>query len=49
MRKGSQRVKNKNIRDFSGIEGGLTYIKLSQLLEVKEINTIIVSTDHEKE
>jgi CMP-N-acetylneuraminic acid synthetase len=48
MRKGSQRVKNKNIRDFSGIEGGLTYIKLSQLLEVKEINTIIVSTDHEK-
>ncbi len=48
MRKGSQRVKNKNIRDFSGIEGGLTYIKLSQLLEVKEINTIIVSTDDEK-
>jgi CMP-N-acetylneuraminic acid synthetase len=48
MRKGSQRVKNKNIRDFSGIEGGLTYIKLSQLLEVKEINTIIVSTDDKK-
>jgi CMP-N-acetylneuraminic acid synthetase len=48
MRKGSQRVKNKNIRDFSGVVGGLTYIKLSQLLEVKEITTIIVSTDDEK-
>jgi CMP-N-acetylneuraminic acid synthetase len=48
MRKGSQRVKNKNIRDFSGVVGGLTYIKLSQLLEVKEISSIIVSTDDEK-
>jgi len=47
MRKGSQRVINKNIRDFSGVKGGLTYIKLSQLLEVKEISTIVVSTDDE--
>jgi len=45
VRKGSQRVKYKNIRDFSGIKGGLTYIKLSQLLKVERINTIIVSTN----
>ena len=48
MRKGSQRIKNKNIKDFSGVVGGLTFIKLSQLLKVGEINSIIVSTDDEK-
>jgi len=48
MRKGSQRVKNKNIRDFAGIKGGLCYIKISQLLKVKEIEKIIVSTNDEE-
>lgn len=45
MRKGSQRVKNKNIREFSNREGGLCRIKLEQLLKVKNIDKIIVSTD----
>ena len=47
-RKGSQRVKNKNVRDFAGISGGLTYIKISQLLKVKEIKTIVISTNDEE-
>ncbi len=44
-RKGSQRVKNKNIKPFSNIEDGLIYIKISQLLKVQEIKQIIVSTN----
>jgi len=48
IRKGSQRVKNKNIRNFAGIDGGLTFIKISQLLKVKKIDKIIVSTNDEK-
>ena len=48
MRKGSQRVKNKNIKDFSGVEGGLTFIKISQLLKAKKIDKIIVSTNDEE-
>jgi len=45
MRKGSQRVKNKNIKDFAKIKGGLTYIKISQLLRSEKIDKIIISTD----
>ena len=30
VRKGSQRVLEKNTRDFSRIKGGLTFIKISQ-------------------
>ena len=45
MRKGSQRVKNKNVKIFSGVEGGLTFIKISQLLKSKKIDKIIISTD----
>ena len=48
MRKGSERVANKNTKDFAGISGGLTYIKLGQLLEVEEISSITVSTDDER-
>lgn len=48
IRKGSQRVKNKNIRNFAGIDGGLTFIKISQLLKVKKIDKIVVSTNDEK-
>jgi CMP-N-acetylneuraminic acid synthetase len=48
MRKGSQRVKNKNIKDFSTIKGGLTFIKISQLLKSKKINKIIISTNDDE-
>jgi len=48
MRKGSQRVKNKNIKDFAGIKGGLTFIKITQLLKAKKIDKIIVSTNDEE-
>ena len=48
MRKGSERVISKNTRDFAGVKGGLAFIKLSQLINVPEITTIIVSTDDEK-
>jgi CMP-N-acetylneuraminic acid synthetase len=48
MRKGSQRVKNKNIKVFSDIIGGLTFIKISQLLKVKKIDKIIISTNDEE-
>lgn len=48
MRKGSQRVRNKNIKDFAEIKGGLTFIKISQLLKSKKIDKIIVSTNDEE-
>ncbi len=44
-RQGSQRVKNKNIKPFAGVEKGLIYIKLAQLLKVKAIAQIVVSTN----
>jgi CMP-N-acetylneuraminic acid synthetase len=47
-RRGSQRVINKNTRQFAGIEGGLIQIKMEQLLTCPEINRIIVSTDDTK-
>ena len=47
MRKGSERIKNKNTKTFSNIEGGLTTIKLSQLLNAKKVDRIFVSTDDE--
>jgi CMP-N-acetylneuraminic acid synthetase len=46
-RKGSQRIKNKNTRPFSCIEGGLVEIKLNQLLSVNKIDKIILSTNDE--
>ena len=48
MRKGSDRVKNKNSRDFAGVAGGLCFIKISQLLKVKSISKIIISTNDYK-
>ncbi len=48
MRKGSQRVKNKNIKDFSNIKGGLTFIKISQLLKSTMIDMIVISTNDEE-
>ncbi len=47
-RKGSQRVVDKNTRDFAGIQGGLLYIKLQQLLAAESIDEIILSSDDDK-
>ena len=47
-REGSQRVKKKNIKTFAEIDGGLTHIKISQLLKVEEIEQIIVSTNDDE-
>lgn len=46
-RKGSQRVKSKNTRPFSGIEGGILENKLTQLLNASLIDEIILSTNDE--
>ena len=47
-RKGSQRVKDKNTRPFADIEGGILELKLTQLLDSKTIDTIMLSTNDEK-
>lgn len=47
-RRGSQRVKEKNTRPFAGIAGGLTQIKIEQLLTCAAIDAIVVSTDDAK-
>lgn len=44
-RAGSQRVKKKNVRPFAGIDGGLTRIKMEQLIGVQEASVIMVSTN----
>lgn len=46
VRKGSRRVKNKNIRAFMG--SSLLARKIEQLKAVKEINQIIVSSDSDE-
>lgn len=46
-RKGSKRVVGKNIRRFGGVEGGLTRIKLGQLMDCAAIDRVVVSTDDE--
>ena len=46
-RKGSQRIPNKNIKPFAGYEMGLLEIKLNQLLAVKEIDRIVLSSNDE--
>ena len=43
VRKGSQRVKNKNIRDFCGTS--LLEIKVKQAINCKLINEVVVSSD----
>ena len=47
-RAGSERVKNKNTRQFAGIEGGLLKIKLDQLVKCNLIDIIVLSTDDHK-
>ena len=46
IRKGSQRVKDKNLRPFAGTS--LLEIKINTLLQVPEIDEIIVNTDSEQ-
>lgn len=46
-RKGSERVENKNIKPFAGIEGGLIENKIRQLVQSKMIDEIILSTNDE--
>lgn len=46
-RKGSERVKNKNTKPFAGIEGGLVENKVRQLLQTKNIDEILLSTNDE--
>ena len=48
MRSKSERIVNKNTKPFASVSGGLTEIKISQLLETKYIEQIIVSTDDPK-
>lgn len=45
MRSGSERIKNKNTKKFSGHHGGLASIKIKQLLNTKMVNSIYISTD----
>lgn len=47
-RKGSQRVKNKNTRPFASFEGGLLELKLKQLIDLKSVGEIVLSTNDEK-
>ena len=44
-RASSKRVKNKNIKKFSDKKFGLFELKINQLLSVKNINKVIVSTN----
>jgi CMP-N-acetylneuraminic acid synthetase len=45
MRRGSERVPQKNTRPFAGIAGGLARIKLAQLLDCAAIDLVIITTD----
>ena len=48
VRKGSQRIENKNTRKFSRFAGGLLEVKLLQLIGVEQIHEIILSTNDEE-
>ena len=45
VRAGSQRVKNKNTKEFAGIRGGLLANKLRQLADMRRIDEVILSTN----
>lgn len=47
-RKGSQRVPDKNVKDFAGIKGGLLNIKLQQLISLPIAERILVSSNDER-
>lgn len=46
-RKGSQRVKSKNTRPFSDVNGGILELKLRQLCESNRLTNIVLSTNDE--
>lgn len=47
-RSGSERVKDKNTRDFAGVSGGLIYLKLKTALEIDGVDEVVFSTNDEK-
>ena len=47
-RLGSERIPNKNTKEFSGVKGGLLFIKLKQLLELNNVEKIILSSNDNK-
>ncbi len=44
-RKGSERIPNKNTKDFAGVKGGLLKIKLDQLINITHLDSIVVSSN----
>ncbi len=46
-RKGSERIPDKNTKDFASIKGGLLKIKLDQLTKIGNIDSIVVSSNDE--
>jgi CMP-N-acetylneuraminic acid synthetase len=48
VRKGSERVKNKNTKKFGEIEGGLLGLKLCQLTNLNIVDEIIVSSNDDE-
>jgi N-acylneuraminate cytidylyltransferase len=48
VRRGSERVSEKNTRNFAGIEGGLLELKLNQLKNLELADEIVVSTNDKK-
>jgi N-acylneuraminate cytidylyltransferase len=48
IRKGSQRVKNKNIRPFSKDGKSLTELKITELLKIKNVDEIVITSNYEE-
>jgi N-acylneuraminate cytidylyltransferase len=46
IRKGSQRVKNKNIRPFSKEGKSLTELKIEELLKIENVDEIVVTSNY---
>ena len=47
-RSSSERIKNKNIKRFSNFKFGLLELKISQLIKIKSIKNVVVSTNDKK-
>jgi CMP-N-acetylneuraminic acid synthetase len=47
-RKGSERVPQKNIKPFAGIQHGLVELKLTQLLMCEQIDEVVLSTNDDE-
>jgi CMP-N-acetylneuraminic acid synthetase len=45
VRKGSQRVKSKNTKPFSRDGKSLIQLKVEQLLKIKNVDEIVITTD----